>query len=352
MNVMLLAAGFGQRMMPLTEAMPKPAIPVLGRPLVMQTLAGLFSAGVEHVVMNLHHLPDYLPKLIGDDAPGIPTVTYSPEPVILGTGGALRNARPLFRGDGPMLVTNGDFLADISVEKALHAHRESGQAATLVLVPARAGYSIVLRAEDGRVVSLAGRPTPPADERYTEHLFTGFHILNEEALELIPKDGPSNIVTDVYRQLASEGRLGSYLHDGFWWEFGDPALYWEGSMRLIDAFRESGRRISDHDPVQEIQDATVAVGAGARWDPTSRLVGRGAIGFAAQVGRRAVVEDTVVMPEAWIGPGAQLRRSIVASGVEIPIDFEATDALIVSDPLSTGDPRVLPLRGEKAPHET
>lgn len=341
---MLLAAGFGKRMLPLTLAMPKPAVPVLGRPIVMQALSALASDGVEHVVVNLHHLPDYLPTLIGEDAPGIPAISYSPEPEILGTAGALRQARPLFRGDGPLVVTNGDFLADIPLQEVLRAHRESGHAATLVLAPPRSGYSKVLRDEGGRIVSLAGRPDPPSAARCTEHLFTGFHIVGRQALERIPAEGPSNIVTDVYVDLAREGRLGSYLHEGFWWEFGDPSLYWEGSMRMLDLYRETGKRVSDHDPVQEIGDAIAAVGAGARWDATSELRGRVAVGFAAQVGRGALLEETLVMPEAWVGPGARLSRSVVAAGVEVPIDFEAADSLIVADEKTPGKLSVHPLQ--------
>jgi NDP-sugar pyrophosphorylase family protein len=163
MKSMLLAAGLGQRMRPLTLTQPKPAIPVLGRPLVLQILERLRLAGVDEVAINLHYLPDILRRLIGDGGgPAMPAVHYVDEPEILGTAGGIRNAAPLLRGDGPIVVCNSDFLSDIDLHRVLDAHRASGALATLVLAPWRPGYSEVRWDAEGRVVSLAGLPDAPA----------------------------------------------------------------------------------------------------------------------------------------------------------------------------------------------
>jgi NDP-sugar pyrophosphorylase family protein len=156
---MLLAAGEGRRMLPLTLNLPKPAIPVLGRPIVVQILHRLARHGVDHVVLNLHHMPEVLQQLLGENQGGaMPALYYSHEGTILGTGGGIGKAAPLLRGAGPVLVSNCDFMSEIDIGAAVAAHRQSGRLATLVLAPHRRGYSTIEVDRNGVVLSLAGRP--------------------------------------------------------------------------------------------------------------------------------------------------------------------------------------------------
>jgi NDP-sugar pyrophosphorylase family protein len=332
MKAMLLSAGVGRRMYPLTLDLPKAAIPVLGRPLAVQILHRLAQAGVEQAVLNLHHHPDTLRRLLGQggDA-GLPRVYFTYEETILGTAGGLRNAAHLLRGEGPILVHNGDFLADIDIAAALRAHCQSGRAATLVLAPRRPGYSVVDVDADGRVLSLAGEPRAERRRVAGQHLFTGCHVMEEEVLDRIPPQGPSHIVSNVYRELAREGRLGSFMHDGFWWEFGSPELYLEGSLRLLDLSVEQRAKVACHDAVQQLDEALAAIGAGVNVDDGARLRGRVALGLASRVGRDCHLEDSVVMPESWIGPSCRLERAVVAPGLELPAGFEVEQALVCRD---------------------
>ncbi len=331
MKAMLLTAGLGERLFPLTLSLPKPAIPVLGRPLAIQILRWLGRSGVSGVTVNLHYLPDVMKKLIVSET-GLPPIAVSFEETILGTAGALRKAADRLIGEGPILVSNADSLSDIDVRAMKRAHQASGHLATLALAPGRPGYSVVQADAHGRVVSLAGKPSVPPGRTTTRHVFTGCHIIEEELIDRIPPDRPSNIVTDVYQDLAAEGRLGAYVHEGFWWEFGSPALYLEGSLRLLDLSNRAGARITEHDPIRELDEAVAAIGPGARQHDEARFKRRAALGFASHVSKGSRLEDTVVMPEAWIGPDCHLERSIVASNVELPAGFEARDRLICLDP--------------------
>jgi len=333
MKAMLLAAGKGERMYPLTLELPKAAIPVLGRPMALQILHRMTQAGVDEAVINLHHLPHKLREVLANGADDrLPALHFSHEETILGTAGGLRRAAPLLRGDGPVLVHNGDSLADIDLPAAVRAHRESGHLATLVLAPARAGYSTVDVDNAGRVLSLAGKPAVEPGRFAAPHLFTGCHILDESLLERIPAEGVSDIVLHVYRDLAAEGRLGSFVHDGFWWEFGSPELYLEGSLKLLGLTPAQRSNVACHDPVHTLESATIAIGAGATMGSGTRIEGRIALGFASGVDRDCFLEDSVVMPETWIGPRCRLKRAIIAPGLELPADFEAEQALVCRDP--------------------
>lgn len=333
MRAMLLTAGFGERMFPLTLSQPKPCIPVLGRPLVVQILHWLARRGVSDAVLNLHHLPDSIRRAVSEGAaPGLPTVSYSLEDELLGTAGGLRHAGDLLRGETPIVICNSDFLSNVNLEAAIESHLRSGMAATLVLAPKRDGYSIVCRDEEGRVISLAGRPEVDRSRVTGEHLFTGCHIIDEEVLDLIPSNGPSDIVRDVYIPLAAEGRLGSFLHDGFWWEFGSPELYLDGCLGLLARpAAELGEISVEHDTIRRIGDADVAVGPGAEFQNGTRFVGCAALGFSAHVTDGAHIEDSVVMPEAWIGPGCRLKHAVIGAGVELPAGMECESELVCID---------------------
>ena len=182
------------------------------------------------------------------------------------------------------------------------------------------------------MLSLAG--LPEVDPRQSEgaYLFTGCHIIEEELLDRIPGDGPSCMIRDVYRPLAAEGRLGSVVHEGFWWEFGSLVQYLEGCLQLLELQRGELNRISaEHDPVQSRGEATIALGAGAEIDDGARVAGRAAIGFGSHISEEAQIEDSVIMPEAWIGPRCSVRRSILGPGVELPAGFTVEDAAISPD---------------------
>jgi len=339
MKAMLLAAGLGLRMRPLTLTQPKPALPILGRPLALLILERLRQSGVGEVVINLHHLPDLVRRLAGGDgSPTIPAVHYTEEPEILGTGGGLRNAAHLLRGAGPILACNSDSLSDVDLQAVIRRHHDSGHLATLVLAPPRPGYSEVLWDSADRVISLAGAPRVSPSAVAGAGLFTGCQVLSEEVLERIPAGRSSDIVRDVYRPLAAEGRLGAFHHQGFWWEFGSPALYLEGSLRLLDlAPRELDRVCFEHDAVRNIEGARVTLGAATAIHQTARLLGRVAIGFACQISAGAQVEESVVMPEAWVGPDCRLSRVVVGQGTELPEGFEGRNIVVCTDPGGTAE---------------
>jgi NDP-sugar pyrophosphorylase family protein len=334
---MLLAAGVGERMLPITRVIPKPLIPVLGRPLGPQILSRLALEGIDEAVINLHHLRKSLREAFGDGSPcGLRALHYSlEESRLLGTGGGLSHASPLLRGAGTILVRNSDFLTDIALAEVVAHHKRSGCPATIVVAPHRAGYTPVEVDDRNRVLGFGAN----SGGRF---LFTGYHVIEESVLDEIPADVPSDIVRGVYVELAARGMLNAYVHDGFWWEFGDPTAYLEGTRRLIELPSEDRSRLGDFDGVRPVGDAIAALGPGAEVDPGQVvLAGTVAVGMGAMVGDGSRIEDTVIMPEAWVGPQCSLQRCIIGPGTELPIGFSASDAIVVADagsaePLPTG----------------
>jgi NDP-sugar pyrophosphorylase family protein len=127
------------------------------------------------------------------------------------------------------------------------------------------------------------------------------------------------------------------VHTGFWWEFGRPELYLDGSLELIGLDDELRARIAPCDPVRRIGSAAAAIGDDVRVHPTARLEGRVAIGAGAELGESASVEDSVLMPGAEAPAGCRLRRAVLAPGIRLPAGFKIEDALAC---YAGGEPRL------------
>src|SRR6476659_2125362 len=133
MRAIVLSAGYGTRLWPLTEDRTKPAIPILGKPLVGYVAEYLAAHGIDEIVVNLHHRPESVRKALGDGSKFGVKLHYVEEPIILGTSGALDNARQFFL-DETFVVVNGKIITDLNLREALQTHRDCGALATLVLM--------------------------------------------------------------------------------------------------------------------------------------------------------------------------------------------------------------------------
>src|SRR5512142_2198280 len=250
LTAMVLCAGLGTRLRPLTDRVPKPAAPLLGVPLVAWTLALLRNAGVRRAVVNTHHLPGEMAAAAGEAARGLGMdLEVSHEPVIAGTGGALREARPLLRGAGTVVVVNGDVLFDLDLPAALEAHWRSRALATLVLLPMPEGarYNAVERDEGGAVRRI-GRDGP-GGEGLTPWHFSGVHVLAPELLDQLPAEPfAPDVNHEIYPPLMASGRIRGHAAGGYWNDLGTPARYLE-AVRDVLAGRVPLARFAGAEPL-------------------------------------------------------------------------------------------------------
>jgi hypothetical protein len=205
-RALVLAAGRGERLRPLTDRLPKPLLPVAGQPVAAHTLARLAAAGCEAAAINLHHQGELIRKRFGGRFGAMP-LTYSEEPERLGTLGALWPLRDFLAAAELVVVINGDSLCRWPVKTLLRRHRARRAAATLLLArradPAGFGGGVGVD-RDRRIVSF--RPGGPAagdaDRRW---VFAGAQVLSPELLARL-RPGPADIVRDLYEPLLGEGR--------------------------------------------------------------------------------------------------------------------------------------------------
>ncbi len=300
MKAMVLAAGLGTRMRPLSQLRAKAALPVLDRPLIHWTLERLAHAGIVDVVINLHHRPSSVVRAVGDGRSLGLRVTYSRERVLLGTGGGPRKVRRVF-GDEPFLLVNGDVFFDFDLRELIQAQQRSRARVALGLLPNPdpRRYPPVVTDRTRRILSIGGRPRA---ERGRPWLFTGLHVLDPRLLERLPH-GCSDSVHDLYVPLLREGEflLGVPLR-GAWYDLGAPSLYL-ASQRALLAQAVGKRGCLVH------REALVDPGAAVQ----GSVLGKGCV-----VKKGARVLDSVLWENVTVGPGAAVLSSVVGDGVRIP----------------------------------
>ncbi|MFC1836077.1 NDP-sugar synthase [Thermodesulfobacteriota bacterium] len=206
MKAMILTAGLGTRLRPLTLERAKPAIPLLGRPLVTSLMEGLAQFGVDRFRLNLHHLPRTIESIFEHPNQRRLRVSFSHEPEILGTAGGLK-ANESFLAGGSFVLANGDIVMDFPLNEALRFHKERGALATMLLYPQSRPYRYYpMRIHsDGRLCNFKSRNADgePTDQAY---VFTGVHILEPEIFDYIPAGCFYEINDRAYPRLTMEER--------------------------------------------------------------------------------------------------------------------------------------------------
>lgn len=225
MKAMILAAGFGTRLRPLTETLPKPLLPIAGKPLIVWNLFLLRQCGVREVIINLHHLGHLIEKELGDGSQFGMRLTYSREPVILGTGGGIKQAEPFFAGE-PFLVLNGDTLIDLDLGAVSDFHQRQGALATMVLRddPDVDRWGVVEVDARHRILRISGRGRADLAPTFMR-MFAGVHVMDRRLLQRLSPGRESTIIDAYVDALQREALIVGYGMTGYWSDVGTPERY-------------------------------------------------------------------------------------------------------------------------------
>lgn len=286
MKAMILAAGLGTRLRPLTNKKPKALIPVVNQPIIARVIDYLKSFGVTRIVVNAHHhykkLLDYLEN---GESFGM-NIDIRVEPEILGTGGGIKNTSD-FWDDEPFLVINSDILTDINLSRAYEYHCKAGNLATLILHDCEPFNQIQID-KNNLVTEIA---TINGSGR---HAFTGIHIIEPAIFSLFPGEAVFDIIA-CYRQLIQSGeKIGAYYSEGHYWH----------DIGSIEGYIQANKTLLSY---------TFSIGTGCRIDPSARLE-----------------EWVVVGDESLIEKDVEIRRSILWDAVTIRAGVKVIDSIVTS----------------------
>ncbi len=294
MKCMVLAAGLGTRLLPLTLSRAKPAIPYRNRPLICHCLEKLAAAGADQAMINVHHLPESVRRAVSLAQVNSMRVDFSFEPQILGTAGALNPVRQ-WLGDDLFLLLNGKIVFDFDLRAATEHHRQSGALATLIVVNPSPGENFnPVFADDQGMVTGFGKT--PEERSLSGFVFTGIHVLDFRIWRFVSPTGSSDMVKDVYTRALNCGeRIACYHATGSWLEFSTLDRYW----RL------------------NVEATGTSIGAGSRLSPSSQLI-------------NSVVWDNVIL-----GDGCLLENCVIADNARVAANSELRNSVVVPAELAT-----------------
>ncbi len=301
---LVLTAGLATRLRPLSLVRSKAAFPVAGAPLIHRILRSLAASGVTDVVLNLHHLPHTLTRVVGEGADLGMRVRYSWEVPLLGSAGGPRRAIPIL-GAPSLLIVNGDTLSTMDLGALVEQHRRSGALVTMGVVPTKPDkYGGVLVGEDGIVTGFVRRgSTQPS------YHFTFAQVAEAAAFDSVPFGVPYESVNSLYPALiaARRGSVQAFRSSAAYDDIGTPSEYLDTSLRLA-----------------EIEGLALAMGSGSRIDPTAHV-------------ERSVLWDDVV-----VEAGAMVRECIVTDGVRVPADtsWHRVMMRLAASELAPGEKRI------------
>lgn len=316
MKAMILAAGYGTRLRPVTHTLPKPMVPLCNRPLIAWAVEAFLAAGVRDLIVNLHHLPEPLERYLRTTYDGKATLHFSFEQEILGTGGGIRRVRPLLENEEDFFLVNGDTVQFPHWSELAEGRRERDSIAAITLRhPPENDRFTPVWLDQGLVTGFGkGRGEPL--------MFSGSHVISSRIFRYLPDKEFSGIVDEAYQPLLDSGRetIGGIVDDGLWFDIGTPQRYLSASHALLEASVRGEVPLADGSRIRgdSLTDAS-ASGTATRSTIGARSVVRGE------------VTDSAVWEDCVIGGSALVERCIVAHGVEIRGPVELRDALVCRD---------------------
>jgi NDP-sugar pyrophosphorylase family protein len=288
LRALVLAAGAGTRLRPLTDALPKPLAPVGGRPVAERLLERLAGLDVEAVALNLHHGADLIERVLGAGP------VYLREDWLRGTAGALAGARPFLEAGGDFLVASADGVHEIDVAALMRRHRDSGAVATITVKRIERPETCAIVDLDQRGLVQRFVEKPATQDVFTDLASIGVYCFTPAVLELIPRDRPFDIAGELIPALLAAGLpVAAFQTEAWWSDIGDPDELLAANLHFAHVA----------EPCEIADDALIEPGV--------------MIGPYSRVGQGALVRRALVLPGAQVAPGAVVEDAIVGTGEDV-----------------------------------
>jgi mannose-1-phosphate guanylyltransferase/mannose-1-phosphate guanylyltransferase/phosphomannomutase len=316
---MVMAAGLGTRLRPLTYEIPKPVVPVVNRPVMEHILRLLRRHGITEVIANLHWFPDAIRGRFGDGSSLGIDLTYRYEDELLGTAGGVRNVADFF-GDEPFLVMAADALTDVDLGALRAAHDANDGLATLAVkrVADVSEFGVVVSGADGRVQGFQEKPDPA--EALSDLTNCMIYVFDPEVFDYFPDRAPVDFALDVFPALL-ESDVPFHVHetDSYWNDVGSLREYLQGNFDALagevdvepggELLAETGGEAALEAGAPGVAGRVLA-GEGCEIDPSARLDGPLVLGAGSVIGARAHVRESVLLPGAQVPEDALLAGAI------------------------------------------
>lgn len=318
MKAMILAAGYGTRLRPLTYSKPKPMVPICNRPLIGYAVERFLAIGVDEIVVNLHHLPEIIERYLTEEYGGKCRFHFSFEPEILGTGGGVRKVRSVLEKEEEFFLVNGDTIQFPPYEELQRVRRELNAVAALTLRhPPRGDRFTVVWFDEGKITGF-GKGSGEG------LMFAGSHLISSRIFHYLPDKDVSGIVDEVYMPLIAQRKeiVGGVVDDRPWFDIGTPQRYISAASSVLDMTLGGTMPLAHGSKI--VKDSVV--------DGTATIHGtasRSSIGAGSFI--KGEVRNSTIGRDCRFGASVSLHSCIVGDGVEINRPLELRSAMVVRD---------------------
>ena len=308
----IMAGGFGTRLRPLTNNLPKPMVPLANRPMMEHIIELLKKHGITDMTALLYFQPEMITERLGDGSRYGVRLDYITPSADLGTAGSVARAMRSWKEPETTLVISGDVLTDIDISRAVRFHNESKSIATIVLtrVENPIAFGIVITDDDGRITKFLEKPS--WGEVFSDTINTGIYILEKEVLEFLPEDREFDFSKELFPLLLENKKpIYGFIAEGYWKDVGSLEEYRQANMDALSGkvyVEKSGEKVKDRD---------IWVGEGSRIDFTGKLEGAVIIGDNCRVGPDVRISNSIIGPDCVIDEGADIIDSILWRGVTV-----------------------------------
>src|SRR5437870_3799330 len=351
MKAVVMAGGEGSRLRPLTSGLPKPLVPVVGRPVMEHILGLLRKHGITYVVVSLQYLGSAIRDYFGDGSDFGVDITYVVQDATLSTADSVKNAQEYL--DEPFIVISGDAMTDIDLSQVMQYHREKKAAATSVLtsVANPLEFGVVITNPDGTIKRFLEKPS--WGEVFSDQVNTGIYVLEPTVLDLLPPAAVVDWSADVFpKMLKNRLPLFGYLAPGYWCDIGNIQTYYQANWDAL-----SGRVDVEIDG--ERREGDVWVGENVEWGLGVRVVGPAYIGQESKikagvflngpvcVGNFSVVDEntkisnSIIWTYSYIGETSRLRQAIVCRHVTIKNNCLLEEGAVIGDNVVVGEGSII-----------
>ncbi|MDR1941519.1 MAG: NDP-sugar synthase [Endomicrobium sp.] len=337
MKAFVLAAGVGTRLRPLTSEIPKPMVPVLGRPALYHTFMNLKKNGFDDICANLHYCPNAVTDYFSNAGLGV-KLTFSFEKKLLGTAGAVKKNESFF--DGTFVVMSGDGLSDVNLKEALAFHKKNKSAATIVLkkIDTRFEYGITLTDKRGKVKKFVEKPL--WGDVFANTVNTGIYILEPEIFKYIPKNKFFDFGADLFPLLLKNKKnIFGYVTRQYWTDIGNIYEYKKGVFDALNGKVKIG--------ISGVKSGQNYISQSAKIDKSVKIHAPCFIGDNAIIGKNSVlapycvisnnvivsdnceIDKSIIWENSKINKNTKIHNTIVGYAAEIPAAITLFDSIFM-----------------------
>lgn len=355
MKAVVLAGGFGTRIKPLTYSLPKPMLPLAGKPILEYVVNLLKDHGTSQMVFLLYFQPDVIKNYFGDGSRFGVKINYIVPPEDYGTAGAVRFAYEYLKGDEPFIIISGDLLTDVNLTELVSFHKNKKAIVTIGLTSVKdpLQFGIVITDNEGGVIKFLEKPG--WGEVFSDSINAGIYVMNPEALDFIPGRQAFDFSQELFPRLLSERKpIFGYSLRGYWRDVGDTTSYWNANMDILAGrvkVKGSGKRL-------DIVGKDIWLGDNVDIASDAEIEGTVIIGEGAKIRGRAQIRDSIIGDNSTVRQGtkvtsstlwkdcrvdedSQIEGSVICSNVKIGKDVKIEPGVVVAEGCSVGDGAVV-----------